>query len=259
MILEYNGSIQTQTSTGAFNAYTRSNHSKNGLQMANLSIPRTSGIYVIANTKNGKVYIGQAQDFRHRWQDHRNNLRLNRHRNIHLQRAWNKDGEKAFRFKILEYCRIENLDEREQHFLNIYMPKGICYNIAVDVRASGRGLKRSPETLEKMRIVSTGRKCSDYSKAITSLIHKGKVLSAETRAKVSASHMGIKPNPESIIKRIMNLGNYYEVFSPNGEIFETRNLNQFCKDNGLSQSRMSAVSCGKQDNHRGWKVTRTKK
>lgn len=47
-----------QTSTGAFNAYTRSNQRRVDLQMANLSIPRTSGIYLIKNLKNGKFYLG---------------------------------------------------------------------------------------------------------------------------------------------------------------------------------------------------------
>lgn len=257
MILEYNRGLQIKTRVGALNAYTRSNQCKDELQMATSKYTSQSGIYVISNTKNGKIYIGQAQSFKARWQRHKDTLRLNNHRNIHLQRAWNKYGAKAFKFQILEYCPIEQLNEREQHYLDIYIPRGICYNIAIDA-SSSRGIKRSEETLEKMRRVSTGRKCTERSKAITSAIHKGKVVPDDVRAKISASHMGMKTKPESIAKRIRSLGNHYEVLSPEGQVFEVYNLNQFCKDHKLSQSRMSSVSRGEQDNHRGWKVRRKK-
>lgn len=102
-----------------------------------------SGIYVILNKKNGKVYIGQAVDFRRRWINHKAALRNNYHGNRHLQAAWNKYGEKPFKFQKLEYCAIEQLDEREQHYLDIYMSKGLCYNIAKDVKSPVQRLIRN--------------------------------------------------------------------------------------------------------------------
>jgi len=113
----------------------------------------TSGIYVILNTKNNKIYIGQAEDIRARQTEHKRDLKKNRHHNQHLQHAWNKYGEKVFQFKILERCSIAELNSREQHYLNVYIPKGICYNISVDATAPMRGLKHSPESLLKMSIV----------------------------------------------------------------------------------------------------------
>lgn len=111
------------------------------------------GIYIILNTKNGKIYIGQAEDIHARQVEHKRDLKKNRHHNQHLQHAWNKYGEKAFQFKTLERCSITELDSREQHYLDVYIPKGICYNIAVDATAPMRGLKHSPESLLKMSIV----------------------------------------------------------------------------------------------------------
>ena len=109
----YNRDIQMQTSTGAFDAHTRSNHQQKDLRMTTPIIHRTSGIYVISNTKNGKVYIGKGADIRSRWSKHKRLLKANRHYNIHLQRAWNKHGAKSFKFQILEYCEVDRLSERE--------------------------------------------------------------------------------------------------------------------------------------------------
>lgn len=88
-----------------------------------------SGIYVIHNTKTGKVYIGQTVDLTVRLIAHRNKLNDRTHHNRRLQADWIAYGEKAFTFKVLEYCELDQLTPREQHYLSIYMPQGICYNI----------------------------------------------------------------------------------------------------------------------------------
>lgn len=108
-----------------------------------------SGIYVILNTINHKIYLGQAQDIRKRWGEHRHTLKYNKHKNRHLQAAWNKYGAKAFEFKILEYCTIEQLDKREDHYLKTYMPKGICYNV-IPQAGTTRGMIYSEESRLKM-------------------------------------------------------------------------------------------------------------
>lgn len=113
----------------------------------------TSGIYLILNVKNNKIYIGQAEDIHVRQIEHFRDLGKKKHHNRHLQNAYNKYGEKSFKFQILEYCTIDKLDEREQHYLDIYIPKGICYNIAKDATAPMRGIKHTEESLEKMRTV----------------------------------------------------------------------------------------------------------
>jgi len=277
--------------------------------MASSSIPRTSGIYKITCTANGKIYIGSSINLHKRWNEHQRHLLNNHHHSPLLQRAYNKYGKEKFILEIIELVMPWSLIDRENYWLETLKPydNKIGFNISpraeagmngrkhtpesrkkMSIAQTGkkhtleqkekiaavhrgktktpeaiaktaafhRGRKRSPETVERIRIAVTGRKCSDKSKAVTSVLHKGKIVPKEVRAKISASHMGIKSSPESITKRILSLGNHYEVFSPLGEISEVYNLNQFCKDHKLSQSRMSAVSRGEQDNHRGWKVRR---
>jgi group I intron endonuclease len=111
----------------------------------------SSGIYIIHNTKNGMIYIGQTKNMSVRWGDHKTTLKHNTHVNRHLQSAWNKYGADAFEFKILEYCDVDQLDAREQHFLNTYMKKGVCYNIRSKVAtASHQPTKRRHDGIFQM-------------------------------------------------------------------------------------------------------------
>ena len=63
---------------------------------------KNSVIYKIVNIVDGKVYIGSAIDFEYRKNSHISTLRRNKHRNCHLQNAWNLYGEGCFRFEIIE-------------------------------------------------------------------------------------------------------------------------------------------------------------
>jgi len=62
-----------------------------------LSVP---GIYTITNSVTGRVYVGQTNNFRERWYNHRRTLRLGVHRNWRLQSDWNQFGEDAYIFAI---------------------------------------------------------------------------------------------------------------------------------------------------------------
>ena len=58
------------------------------------------GIYCIENMCNNKKYIGQTVSSNHRFRNHRHSLKVNIHRNSHLQSAWNKYGKDSFEFYI---------------------------------------------------------------------------------------------------------------------------------------------------------------
>lgn len=147
---------------------------------------KVSGIYIILNTKNSKVYIGQAIDFKKRWREHSRSLNTGTHRNCHLQRAWIKDGKEAFKFLRLEYCEVGQLDEREQHYIDIYMAKGLCYNIAKDVKAPGRGVEKSEETRRKLSEIAKNRS-EETLKRMSEGQKKRPPISEETRAKQRVS------------------------------------------------------------------------
>jgi group I intron endonuclease len=92
------------------------------------------GVYAIKNKINGKLYIGSSNNIRKRFYNHKNLLINNKHYNIKLQRAWNKNGENNFEFYILEETSTNEIElrEAEQKHLdlnNSYSPKS-GYNIS---------------------------------------------------------------------------------------------------------------------------------
>lgn len=110
----------------------------------------TTGIYAIRNKLNGKYYVGSAAECEKRWGVHLCHLRRDRHHSVKLQRAWNKYGSEAFRFRILEVCLIEKLAEREQYWMDRYKAYRAGYNCMPNARTS-RGYKVTPEALENIR------------------------------------------------------------------------------------------------------------
>ena len=74
---------------------------------------KITGIYSIKNIKNDKIYIGKSIDIYKRWNQHKLQLRKNEHHSKSLQADWNKYGEDAFEFSIIEECETEKLNKME--------------------------------------------------------------------------------------------------------------------------------------------------
>ena len=113
-----------------------------------------SGIYIIRNKDNGKMYIGQSKNLESRWAQHKTELRANRHPNRYLQGAWNKHGEDAFEFEILEYCSLDELDEKEQYYIKFYDSGKKGYNLNKGGQGI-KGFKHTEEQISKMRRIQS--------------------------------------------------------------------------------------------------------
>jgi len=118
---------------------------------------RICGIYQIRNKVNDKCYIGQSVDCVVRFYNHKVNLRKNQHDNQHLQNAWNKYGEAAFEFIVLQECLEDELNTLEHNFISESIH---CYNISKDIV----GGRLSKETRMKMSLSHTGDKNAFYGK-----------------------------------------------------------------------------------------------
>lgn len=77
-------------------------------------------IYIIKNIITDKVYIGKATCFTTRQKEHLRKLRYGKHVNKHLQFSYNKHGENAFIFDVLEECDNLILDDREKYWIAFY-------------------------------------------------------------------------------------------------------------------------------------------
>ena len=138
-----------------------------------------TGIYEIENLVNGNFYIGSAVNIDKRWGQHRSDLRKGKHINKHLQSAFNKYGENAFKFMILEVVLFpEGLIPLEQKYLDELKPE---YNIS-PTAGSLFGVKCTEETKKKMSKALKGNKN-----------RLGKHFSEETKKKISEA-LKRKPN-----------------------------------------------------------------
>ncbi|PAV30187.1 hypothetical protein CIL05_06885 [Virgibacillus profundi] len=133
-------------------------------------------MYKITNTVNGKVYIGKSVHLNKRLREHRSSLLKDYHPNKHLQRSWNKYGEKYFTFEILEECSEDIVNEREMYYINEYKSniKEFGYNMTLGGDGS-LGLKHTEESRQKISAIQLGRKLPESHKQNISNSLKGKV------------------------------------------------------------------------------------
>ena len=115
-----------------------------------------SGIYIIINNKTGRSYIGSTTNFKQRWQNHKTRLRRGAHDNPYLQHSWNKYGESAFEFKVLEYLnKPKEIYLAEQFWMDVYRLEGKeLYNCGLVACSPMLGRSASDETKQKIGMVS---------------------------------------------------------------------------------------------------------
>lgn len=200
-----------------------------------------TGIYQIKNICNGKVYVGSAIDIDKRWGTHIRALKRGDHRNIHLQRSWNKYGQASFEFSVLEETTESTLIEREQFYLDkLYSAdhsKG--FNIA-PTAGNSLGIKRRPETIEKVRAARKGSTLTEEHKA-----NIGEAI------RNSEAHKIAHNNPEyKERQRQANLGEKNHMFGKCGkEHARSRPVTQHDKDTGAlikewGSANMAATELG---------------
>ena len=161
------------------------------------------GIYKIINVINNKFYVGSAVNFTARKRRHWWALRSQRHANKHLQAAWNKYGEEAFRFVIVEELPDgADILAAENVWLKEHVGKEYCYNLGTDAVAFTRGcygeknsmygktFSHTPEAKARISKASKSRIQSDEEKVKRRATMKGHHVSASTRAKISQSLSG---------------------------------------------------------------------
>jgi len=183
-----------------------------------------AGVYAIRNTVSGRVYVGSSQNIQRRWNAHRHQLRQGTHHAVILQRSWERHGEAAFVFVILE--RVDDLDTmwiREQHWIDLLKahggkdgcngyptagsPRGHKWTDKqrVDAIASRTGRKLPPRTAEHSAAISVAKKAQGRKMTAEQLLAfsimqttwRRKPFSAAHRAALSASRMGTKASDET--------------------------------------------------------------
>lgn len=175
-------------------------------------------IYQIKNSKTGKCYIGQTTDFKRRKREHLNELRKHKHSNLYLQNAFDKYGEDSFEFTILEECEKEQANDREIFWLNNFGGFESSNNYNLCQAGGAKGI--SEETREKLR---------------------SRIMSEETRRKISESRKGIKLNLTDERRR--------QISESNRQRFTGK------KHTEESKRKMSETLKARAKNHPAWGMT----
>ena len=91
------------------------------------------GIYKITNLINKKCYIGQSRDIQKRWNSHKTrpfNEKDEDYNKI-LYKAIRKYGLENFSFEVLEECKAEQLNEKENYWIKYH---GYCIIFILSIK-----------------------------------------------------------------------------------------------------------------------------
>lgn len=247
------------------------------------NIPIASGIYKIVCKVTGEIYVGSSVNLRKRWGQHYSSLRKGNHVNPILQNAWNKYGEEAFCFVIMELIDKEMLLQREQEILDELKPfaPDNGFNVCRSAQSFRLGLKHSPEAIKKMSEASKrrihpllGKHHSEEAKKNMSRAKKGKKQSEEAKKKLSevrknspavqenvrkmhARNKGAKRTEEQCERISKSQEKYMKeliITSPEGIEHHVVGIRKFCKEHQLSQPSIMKVANGECTHHKGWKA-----
>jgi group I intron endonuclease len=165
------------------------------------------GIYKLSWEGVEHFYIGQSIDIKKRFTSHKKTMIANKHKNIRVQRCYDKYG--LPNFEIIEECLYEELNDKEQYYLDINFNKRGCCNLNSNAfstkgykydeialksirekkalieypkgeNAHRFGKKHTEEAKQKLSVSRKGKKYPKLSEAL-----KGRVISEEWRKKVS--------------------------------------------------------------------------
>lgn len=211
-----------------------------------------SGIYQIHCKANDKIYVGSAVNLLDRWRKHQCNLRLNAHKNIHLQQAWNKYGEVAFEFEVLEYVPRSDLLRAEQKWIDKTRctDRKIGFNLYSIAGSPGDSFVQVWEGFinpdgKEVTITNLFDFCRQNDLDFPSM-HR----LAKGRSKLKSYKGWTHKN--SVRKRDY-VKTYDGFIDPDGNSVGTIiNLAAFCREHELDNTHMTAVANGKLNNHRGW-------
>ena len=182
-------------------------------------------IYKIINVTTGKFYVGSTNNPKRRKKDHLVKLRVNKHDNIYLQRAWNKYGSSSFKWKTLDYVlnTEKTMLDVEQKLLNKFWGSGLLYNI--------NPIADKPPVSHKQK-----QAVSKYMKSRTG--KKNPMFGTKRPDIAELCRKRAKP---------------FKLISPTGRVISGINLSKFARDNGLSQQLLHAVINDKRNHHKGWR------
>jgi len=209
---------------------------------------KRGGIYIIKNSINGKIYIGETLNMKSRINGHiYSNIQV-------IDKAINKYGVNNFEILVeyLPHFKKMDLILVEETLINKFgslVPNG--YNVC-STGTDRTGLKHSELTRQKISISNKNKVVSEETRRKLSISKIGSKLSTETKTKMSISRIGKKWKEESRLKLSDSKSRTHTLVSPDKQTIEIFNLCKFAKENNLNVSKLCLVEQGNRLSHKGW-------
>jgi group I intron endonuclease len=158
-------------------------------------------IYRIINKIDGKSYIGQycKDNPKQRFTNHKSRARKE-DSSEYLYRAIRKHGIENFEFTLVCVCKNEELNDLEIRYIKEFDTFG---QNGYNMTTGGQGIKNykhTPETIERLRITSTGRFPDEETRKRISEGLIGHGCTDETKEKLRIASTGVPKKPETIEK-----------------------------------------------------------
>lgn len=218
--------------------------------------PRVNGIYKITNIKNGRFYIGKAEGkkgFWGRWDQHRRDLRKNRHCCFYLQRAYEKYGEDCFTFEILEIkdFGVELVDLESEYIIKLgAMSFQNGYNMVNKYSEAPKIVREKHVVAKDFELIDPegnlikGRNLTQFCEELgfgVSSMHS--VITG--RLKSYKGYTSTNPDLNRVRRE-------YRFVSPAGELVVFDDMAAFARKIGVNSSSVQSVIYGKNSNVKGY-------
>lgn len=202
------------------------------------NLNKRRGVYLILI--NGKKYIGSTRmekGVSERLNQHRWQLKANKHNNRHLQKAYNEHHE-FYGFFIEETLKNSTL-KREQYYIDLLSPE---YNICKENCSSAKGVIRTDETKQRLSQAMRGRKFSKETLKLMSASHKGYVMPQSQKEKIRIANTGRKMTPQNV----MRLSKPVDMYSMDGVYLKTfPSINEASRQLNLCANNIQKCAVGK--------------
>lgn len=220
------------------------------------------------NIVNGKQYIGSSINVYKRKNRHFSELKNQKHKNIKLQRSYDKHTKDNFIFYVIKFVDDkEKLIEREQYYIDNVKPE---YNINL-IANSSLGVKRSDETKEKVRQANLGLIHPDWRNKIKSEAQGGdnhwtktKEFSEESKERMKNAQLKLyedgyvsplknrKKSEEEIEKHRKSISKTVLQYDLNGNFIKEWFNCQETKNEGFNPSNVNKCCNNKQKKHKNY-------
>jgi len=182
------------------------------------------GIYTITNKIDNKIYVGYSINCFKRFSEHKSLLVNNKHKNDHLQNAWNKYGKENFVFEILEECDKVYLSSQENYWCNLLNSNDLNFGYNILPTHPYKFISSpSYKTKIKQRISAFNRK--NFKEQLDKLheCRRGKKVCSKER--------------ERLIK--LRIIQNYKIIDKQGNIYNTNNLSEFCRNRNIDSRNLN--------------------